>query len=90
MSYTRIDLFGNGAVLIEDMREMKQVNILLHKAFQERIAFARDFYDKRFLSLAQPLSLKPIPQEYSCHSFKYQDRDMMNKYMWLKYNTNFN
>ena len=90
MSYTRIDLFGNGAVLIEDMREMKQVNILLHKAFQERIAFARDFYDKRFLALAQPLSLKPIPQEYSCHSFKYQDRDIMNKYMWLKYNTNFN
>ena len=32
MSYARIDLFGNGAVLIEDLRDLNQVNILLHKA----------------------------------------------------------
>ena len=43
MGYTRIDLFGNGAVLIEDLRDLNQVNILLHKGFQQKIAFAKDF-----------------------------------------------
>ena len=90
MSYARIDLFGNGAVIIEDLRDLQQINILLHKGFVQRIAFAKDFFDKRFLSLAKPLSLKPIPVEYSCHSFKYTDRGTINEYMWVKYNTNFN
>lgn len=90
MSHFRIDLFGNGAVLIEDLRNLNQVNILLHKGFQQKIAFAKDFYDKSFLVLVKPTSSKPVPSIYTCHSFKYKDRDTIIKYMWLKYNTNFN